>query len=70
MRGMHEFHVETLVEPFWKILQCRWRGFHIGMTDRAHGLLFRISELTDMTADARIVTGEFQIERLTFAPVT
>ena len=70
VRGMHEFHVEALDELRRKLMHGRRHGLHVLMADRAHCLLLRICELADMTADTRIMTGEFQIERRrTFTPV-
>ena len=67
---MDELHVKALNESRRKLPQRRLRGFHIVVTDRAHCLLLRVRELTDVAADARVVAGKFQVERRgAFAPV-
>lgn len=70
MSGMVKFHVEAFDKARREFLNRRRNGVHIGMTYRAHRLLFGICELTDVTADARVVSGIFEIERLTFATMT
>ena len=71
MRRVHELHVEPFLKLCRKRLHRRRSCIHVGVTDDAHRLLFGISELADVAADARIVTGEFKSGRLwPFAPVT
>jgi hypothetical protein len=40
------------------------------VADRAHRLLIWIRELTDVTSDTRIVSGEIELKRLPFAAMT
>jgi len=70
VRRMHELHVEPLSKLSRKLLQCRRRRIHVGVADDAHCLLPGIGELTDVTSDAGVVTGELQIARLALASVT
>ena len=70
MRGVHELHIEALFEFRRKLVQGWRHRIHIVVADRAHRLLFRVRELADVAADARIVTRKLEIERFPFAPVT
>jgi hypothetical protein len=70
MSGVYEFHIEAFIEALRKLIHRRRVGFHVTVTDRAHRLLFGIRELADVTTDAGIVSGKFEIRRSTFATMT
>jgi hypothetical protein len=70
MLGVDELHIKSLTKPRWKLSEVRRLCTHVRMTDRAHLLLVGIGKLADMTSDARVVSGELEIDRRAFAPVT
>lgn len=70
VRRVIELHVESLDKPRREFMYRRRDRIHVSMTDRAHRLLLRIRELTDMTPDARIVSCVFKILRRALATMT
>ena len=64
-----KFHIESLDKARREFLYRRRNRIHIGMTNRAHRLLIRTGELTDVTADARVVSRIFQVA-FAFATMT
>ena len=70
VRRMHELHVETFLKFCRELAQGRLDRLHIVVANRAHRLLLRICELTDVATDTRVMTGEIEIERFPFTSMT
>ena len=60
-----EFHVEPLDKFRREGLNRRILAFRVGVTDRAHYLIF-VGELIKMTADARFVTAQLALDSTGF----
>ncbi len=71
MGGVVKLHIEPF-EKFYRKGACRRRhGVHLVMTYGAHRRFFAgVCELAQVTADAGIVPGIFELLRFRLAPVT
>jgi hypothetical protein len=66
MIAVVELHIKAFPE-FCRELSRRWpHRLKVFVADRTHGTL-RVCKLVQMTADARIVTGKFHLQRAAFA---
>jgi hypothetical protein len=65
-----ELHVEPLDKARREFMYRRRDRVHVAVTYRAHHLLLGVGELADVTSNARVVTGVFQIVRCSLTTVT
>lgn len=68
--GVIEFHVESLDKARREFMHRRRDRVHVAVTYRAHHLLLGVGELADVTSNARVVSGVFQIGRCALATMT